>query len=242
MLLVDHIFIALLLIVQPLYDTFDYRRYVSGVEQGKPLKTSQLFMETIVRDWLALAVFLGAWIYLQRPFSDLGFIAPGGTGFWIALGLVIVALLGVAYSNKSTDKATAEEREAVREKLGALQYFLPRNNKELKIFYGLSVTAGIAEEIIFRGFLIWYLAMFMPLWLAAIASAVLFGICHSYQGVSGTFRTGFAGLIMTGLYLLSGSIWLPIVAHILGDALQGPMFVGILGETSTRQSKPLQSD
>ena len=232
MLLVDHIIIALLLFVQPLYDTLGFRRYVSDVEDGKPLKTRELFIETIVRDWVALTMFLGVWIYLQRPFSDLGFVPPGGTGFWLALGLVIAALFSILNSNKSVQDATSDEREGFRKKLGPLQYFLPRDDRELKTFYGLSFTAGIVEEIIYRGFLIWYLALFMPIWAAAIASAVVFGICHSYQGLSGAFRTGFAGLIMGGLYLLSGSIWLPIIAHILGDALQGPMFVGILSDTT----------
>ena len=42
-------------------------------------------------------------------------------------------------------------------------HFLPRDDRELRAFVGLSATAGIVEEIIYRGFLIWCLALLMPL-------------------------------------------------------------------------------
>ena len=228
MLAVDHIFIALLFIVQPAIDTLDYRRYVARVEAGAPLTTNRLFRETIVRDWVALAVFLGIWIALERPVHDLGFVTPGGAGFWISLILVSAALFTLYLSGKSVKDLSEPEQMAMRAKIGPLQYFLPRTKNELHHFYVLSFTAGVAEEIIYRGFVIWYLALLMPLWAAVLVSALLFGMAHSYQGVTGGVRAGVAGLIMAGLYLFSGSIWLPIVAHILGDGLQGPMFVRIL--------------
>ena len=58
-----------------------------------------------------------------------------------------------------------------------------QNGNELARFYGLSITAGIVEEVLWRGFLIWYLSQFMPVWGAALISTIGFGLAHAYQGL-----------------------------------------------------------
>jgi membrane protease YdiL (CAAX protease family) len=54
-----------------------------------------------------------------------------------------------------------------------------------------------------------------------LVSSVAFGLAHSYQGLGGIMRTGLVGLAFGALFVFSGSIWLPIVGHILVDVLQG---------------------
>lgn len=85
----------------------------------------------------------------------------------------------------------------------------------------MSITAGIVEEIVYRGFVLWYLAQVMPLWIAVVVSSVAFGLAHSYQGATGALRTGLIGLAFGTYFVVTGSIWLPIVAHALLDLLQG---------------------
>ena len=100
------------------------------------------------------------------------------------------------------------------------------------------MTAGGVEEIVYRGFVLWYLAFFMPLWGAVIVSSVAFGLGHSYQGVIGGLRCGLVGLAFAIFYVVTGSIWLPIIAHATLDILQGAMIVEILrkdGDTAEPQ-------
>ena len=73
----------------------------------------------------------------------------------------------------------------------------------------------------FRGFVLWYLTLVMPVWGAILVSSIAFGLGHSYQGASGILRTGLAGIAFGVLFVISGSIWLPIVAHALLDWMQG---------------------
>ncbi|MDH3621296.1 MAG: CPBP family intramembrane metalloprotease, partial [Gammaproteobacteria bacterium] len=98
--------------------------------------------------------------------------------------------------------------------------------------YGLSVTAGIVEEALWRGFLFWYLGHFMPLWAAAIVSAVGFGIAHAYQGMENVPRIILVGGVFAGLFLLTGSLWLPIILHAIVDLLQGRAVYGMLRRTA----------
>jgi membrane protease YdiL (CAAX protease family) len=98
---------------------------------------------------------------------------------------------------------------------------VPHTRQELRSFMGVSITAGIVEEIVYRGFVLWYLGLYMPLWLAIVVSSLAFGLAHSYQGPSGALRCGLVGLVFGIFYVMTGSIWLPIIGHVLLDALQG---------------------
>ena len=220
--LVDHIFIFLLVLVYPVYSTWSYQREVRKIESGKPANRLSLYRSTAIVEWLALAVLFIAWHLLERPFSDLGFVTPGGAGFYVGIALLAV-VCGVLIRQWSTvEQLGDEERHKQIEALGKLVHFLPHSKRELNAIYGVSLTAGIVEEIVYRGFVLWYLALVMPLWAAVILSSIAFGVAHSYQGPAGAVKCGFVGLAFAGFYLLTGSIWLPMIGHFLFDALQGP--------------------
>jgi membrane protease YdiL (CAAX protease family) len=121
-----------------------------------------------------------------------------------------------------------EEKDKHVSELGDLVYFVPGTVRQFRFFASLSVTAGVVEEIVYRGFVIWYLTIFMPGWAAVILSSLFFGLGHSYQGKSGAVRTGLVGLVFAVLYVVSGSIWLPIVGHAIFDILQGRMILELL--------------
>ena len=65
------------------------------------------------------------------------------------------------------------------------------------------------------------MAQFLPLWLAIGVSSIAFGLGHIYQGPNGALKCGLVGVAFAVFYVLTGSIWLPIIAHALFDAGQG---------------------
>ena len=105
---------------------------------------------------------------------------------------------------------------------------LPHNRRDYRHFIAVSLTAGVVEEIVYRGFVLWYLSLLMPLWGAVIVSSVAFGLGHSYQGAIGGLRCGLVGLAIAIFYVVTGSIWLPIIAHAALDILQGASILEIL--------------
>ena len=76
---------------------------------------------------------------------------------------------------------------------------------------------GIAEELVFRGYIIgWGTRLFgnHAGLLLALASAVVFGLAHFYQGLPGMVATGLVGLVFGITYLASGRRLAPaIFAH-----------------------------
>jgi len=95
---------------------------------------------------------------------------------------------------------------------------IPHSAKEGQLFNALSVTAGICEELLYRGFLIAYFGAFVE---AVVLSSIAFGFGHMYQGKIGIVKTGGIGLALAGLYVLTGSLWAPMVLHVLVDVNSG---------------------
>jgi membrane protease YdiL (CAAX protease family) len=99
-------------------------------------------------------------------------------------------------------------------------YFLKMNTLG-DLFFNLLVIAiipAMGEELLFRG----YLQQKMTQWLgkphvAIIITAILFSAIHmQFQG----FLPRFAlGLVLGYLFYWSGSLWLPIIAHLLNNAM-----------------------
>jgi membrane protease YdiL (CAAX protease family) len=53
-----------------------------------------------------------------------------------------------------------------------------------------------------------------------LVANVLFGLAHSYQGVTGIIEEGIAGVFLGAIYLASGrNLALPIIAHGMADTI-----------------------
>lgn len=217
---VDHLFALLIVLIQPAYEVIATRRYLKQVAAGMVADRRRIYGSVLVTEWLYFFALLAAWIVLERPLSELGFRFSGGGGFWIGLALVIVATLALLYSWHAAASAGPDDKRKFRDSLGPLIHFLPVTDRDYKLLNWVSITAGIVEETVYRGFALWYFFHYMPAWAAVIVTSLVFGLAHSYQGPAGMARVSLVGLALAGLYLLSGSLWLPIVAHAILDLAQ----------------------
>lgn len=107
--------------------------------------------------------------------------------------------------------------------LRSLAYLLPTTPSERRWWIAVSLSAGICEEIVFRGFVLQYLrgtlegGMPLGFGTAVLLSSAIFGLNHLYQGAGGILRTAILGLACALAAVLSGSLLLPIVLHCLCD-------------------------
>ena len=103
-----------------------------------------------------------------------------------------------------------------------LDQLLPHTRTERIAFVFVSLTAGICEEVVFRGFLIAALTpAFGNIVPAVVASCVLFGVLHSYQGIIGGVRAGILGFALAIPYAVTGSLLPSMIAHTLIDVVAG---------------------
>jgi membrane protease YdiL (CAAX protease family) len=113
-----------------------------------------------------------------------------------------------------------------------LVQLLPETPREKVVFVFLSISAGVGEELAYRGFLIPALTLVLGWsWGAAILSSLVFGLLHGYQGWLGVIRTALLGFVLASSFILSGVLWPAIVAHAILDVLAGI----VLGETLVKE-------
>ncbi len=99
-------------------------------------------------------------------------------------------------------------------------WFFPVTWTERRWFSFVCVTAGICEEVLFRGFLLHYLnagPWALNLTLALVLAGVIFGLQHLYQGPAGAASTAVMALLFSLLFLLTGNLMLPIILHAVTD-------------------------
>ncbi|MBB5136784.1 membrane protease YdiL (CAAX protease family) [Thermocatellispora tengchongensis] len=101
----------------------------------------------------------------------------------------------------------------------AYRALLPRTPAERRLALAVAVTAGICEEIVYRGLLIALgtRLLGLPVPVAAALALAVFVAGHLYQGWRGMALVTLLGFSFTVLYLQTGSLLLPIVLHILAD-------------------------
>jgi membrane protease YdiL (CAAX protease family) len=103
---------------------------------------------------------------------------------------------------------------------------MPETPRDALVYFGIVCpTAGITEEVLFRGFAITRLE---PLvgdpWAAAVVAAIAFAFGHSYQGVIGIASTALIGLGYAASYIILGTLVPAMVAHALHNALSAVLF------------------
>jgi membrane protease YdiL (CAAX protease family) len=117
-------------------------------------------------------------------------------------------------------------RQKVLKQTAHLAFFLPGTDSEILWYGAVAVTAGICEEVLYRGFLLRYLAIkpwHIPMLTAVLIAAFAFGSAHLYQGVSGSISTGIGGLLFAGLFLGTGAPLVPILFHAALDLIMIPL-------------------
>ena len=112
----------------------------------------------------------------------------------------------------------------------------PRPGRELAIFYGVSVAAGVAEELTYRGLLFTLVAsLTASWWAAALATAALFGVVHLFQGWKGAGIASLMGLREQLVVGLTGTLLVAIMVHVLHDAIAGT----VIGRRARREEDPV---
>jgi membrane protease YdiL (CAAX protease family) len=93
-----------------------------------------------------------------------------------------------------------------------------RGQAELLLAFFLVVLVAIAEETIFRGYLLLrFRNLDLSLPWAALLSAFIFSLGHGYEGSSGVVTVGAMGFVFALVYLWRGSLVAPMVMHFLQD-------------------------
>jgi len=111
----------------------------------------------------------------------------------------------------------------------AVQFLFPHGGVEIALWISLSVTAGICEEALFRGYLQrQFMALTKNAPLGILLSAVMFGLSHAYQGLGHAMQIGVLGAMSGILAYWRKSVRPGMIAHALQD-IMGGLLAGRIG-------------
>ncbi len=188
-------------------------------------KTRKLLLENpskkiLVYKQTAIQLIILTVVVLLPLFSEEIYLGIIGLGFvfdplWV-IALFAVSLIGF-WILKSA-KLSEETLQKLVNKNADVQFILPTKKDEYQHMVFVSFVAGICEEIIYRGFLFWFLSNYMPVFPALLCANIPFALAHlTSTGIKNTIGAFVLAMIFSGAYLLTKSLWLPIVLHILVD-------------------------
>ena len=177
------------------------------------------YLSTAMLEWLLLGSVI-AGIYSRRAFLIEALKNPGrsalksmAAGITVYLfGFIVIAAVGSVlyftplHSRTNTDVVLA---------------LAPDTPLEFVLWFGLSLTAGFCEELIFRGYLMQQFTAWTtrPI-LAILLTALLFGSIHLYEGIAAVIPlTALAIVYGFVVRRFHGDLRAVIVAHTLQDFL-----------------------
>ena len=205
--ILDHVFVALVAITAPLSGLWAYRRMTASLAAGDARARARGYRRAI---WLELdgaVVILLLWAVSGRPGGALLSLAWLPDGWWT----------GAALRGNETGLAAA------RKQMTSVEGLLPHTANELKLFLAVSLAAGVGEEIVYRGYLLPYFDGLVGPAGAVLASSLMFGVGHAYQGAAGIVRTGIVGLLYAGAYVATDNLLAPMLLHVVIDATSGTL-------------------
>jgi len=220
--LADLVLALLIVVVLPLRAWFGMRALKATAVSDLPAMRRFSWGRAILSQWFLVALVLAVWIARHRSLVTLGLgLKPSGGLAGVLVGLAtIVAIVLRQRGAVDTDESV---RQRIRDRLEPVRRLMPGTAAEFPMFAALACTAGLCEEFLFRGYLAWVLSAVLPYPVAPAAQALVFGLCHAYQGPRGIVLTTFAGAFLTGVVLVTGSLWPAMLIHALMDLHAGDL-------------------
>ncbi len=156
---------------------------------------------------------------LHEFFIDVAFAGL----FWM-FSLLVLAALAVILNLFHLESAQKQ-----------ISQLAPASVAEAALWIALSVSAGICEEFVFRGYLQQQFARTTGrTWIGVAVSALLFGTAHGYEGIAGMLMITVYGALFSLLAIKRRSLRAGMIAHGWHDS-----FTGLLLWALKRANVPL---
>ncbi len=217
--------LLLMAVAYPLSGYFQSKKLSRDLLSGFYNKVSW-YKASIFWSWIpSILIVIAVLATGNRP-QQLGFVMPSqninevsSTLYYIAMGASLIYLIYNLYCIASFRYSSKIRDHHAQRVPSSLRVMLPVTVKEKRVWTLLSVTAGITEEIQYRGYLFFAIVMLLPK-IHPIAliliSTLLFGLGHIYQGKE-VIKPVVAGLFLASVFYITGSIYPVILLHIVQD-------------------------
>jgi membrane protease YdiL (CAAX protease family) len=195
---------AYTVLVEPFLRTSFYRKLKKQISTD-PNARLFYYRTQVLWEWSWVVILVIIFIPRPQPFQQLGITVPG------LLGLIIMAalLLGVGLSILLI-RRNPRALENMQRSLEYYAVLLPSTPQERKWFAAVAITGSICEELLYRGFLLNFLAIIFPgldFLIASIISGIVYGLSRAYLGGRGILQNALNGFSFAVVFFLSGNLF-----------------------------------
>ncbi len=205
------VFTFVLVVVFPVVDYLVYFRLGSKVK---------LYTWNILAEWSLVVgcvwVIRASGLGLRDIGEQLG--SPSRT--LLASGLLLALVAAVVIASKTRSRKPSVEQ--VSKAVGHARRLLPVNPTERMVWIAVALTAGICEELLYRGWLLNLIGNALgSVWAGLLVSSIVFGLAHAYQGRNGIIGASVLGVLFGAVFVLSGTLILGQILHTAIDLNNG---------------------
>lgn len=218
----DHILSFIFGIAIPFYSAYKRPKDLSGMHFESRQK-KQIYISNSLSLFIMALVVIAVWLLFKRPLAELGFKQIKTLNSWWWLTIIFILLYvgdtWIAVHSKENLEKTFIDRETKTP-------FMPTKRKELPLYFLMCFSAGVFEEIIFRGFLVTYMMYLLAdivsgeMW-AVFLPALVFSVAHYYQGSKAVLKILILSVLFGYIFILSDSLLVVMLLHFLVDAIGG---------------------
>jgi len=190
----------------------------AGTEQlASHGKAIPIYLTAIFMDW---ALLYYCWVGVHRRGGTLATLSGGRWTSWksVAVDVGIALPFWVLWEGS----AYAVHRLLGPSSAKSVASLLPQSLLEILIWIATAITAGICEEMAFRGYLQRQLhALSGSVVVAVLGQGLVFGLGHSYQGWKSTIVICVLGVLFGALAAWRRNLRANIIVHAWADVWEG---------------------
>ena len=177
--------------------------------RDRPPKTRLArYQTTIMRAAILMGLLLLAAYTENVSAAELGLGLKLDTAGLIGLGVAAIVCLGLGISTAMAKPTKQGLRSSETDILK------PEDWRERGYFVGFVLVIGFAWELLYRGFLLWWLVPLVGVSVAVLLSGISYGLAHGWKNSRQGLGSIVSALLFATGYALTGSLWWLIIIHI----------------------------
>lgn len=199
--------------IVPIYSMMGSGEQVKKLILESPELKISMYVQSIIFQWIMVVLILVSIFYNGDSVDNIGLKFLDQP--LLVLGLLVAGLLSLwIFDNYDIPKLDVEK---FKRRNKDVMYLIPTNQKEHNWAVAISFTAGICEEIIFRGFTFWQLSQFLPIIPSILIVNLFFALSHFATKMKNMVFAFLFGILWSITFLWTGSLWLAMLMHIIID-------------------------
>lgn len=217
-----------LIFYMPVSGKQEIKKLKKAENEGNTKEKTKFYYRTSIGSWLPIILILTLIPYAGLDLSDIGFkwirLNTEALSLWVIIpvilifGLYFLYILNTINILKNKKSSRQKARKSITPEQGLV---IPATKKEKKLWVLVALSAGITEEIVYRGYLFYALHIIFPalnLFEILICSTLIFGIGHLYLG-KGAITSTILGFLYGSFFIVFNSLIPVIIVHALQDLI-----------------------